>query len=135
MWADLKNIEWYFYLDHCDFVDLEVFGPLDWFQWDHDAFQQMNANITILAPEYLWRIPLMVPCPQCKSSQSVNMKSPAYSHCPAEFVCYSCDIYGFRFTDDSEDAREFSDYSKALSRANAEAFFKPTTTLEEAKKE
>lgn len=61
-------------------------------------------------------------CPHCQSD-NVQLTTPDYGYGHgAEFTCYSCATYGRRFASHAKEAKQISDASRALSKANAEAY-------------
>jgi hypothetical protein len=57
-------------------------------------------------------------CPLCGSS--VELRTPDYGYgYGTEYACYGCDVYGRRYSDHSEEAKEESNRSRGLSASNA----------------
>jgi hypothetical protein len=63
---------------------------------------------------------------KCPRGHEAHLSSPDYGR-GSEWVCYTCDVYGLRFSShtpgvDAEQARSESDASRAASRANAKGY-------------
>ena len=58
-------------------------------------------------------------CPRCGTADA-SLTSPDYGQ-GAEFTCYACATYGYRFVSRSREALAASDASKAASAENASA--------------
>jgi hypothetical protein len=66
---------------------------------------------------------MMLECPHCHTSTLVHLTTPDYGYgYGAEFGCYACSTYGRRFTSHTEEAKQISDESRALSKANLEIY-------------
>lgn len=60
-------------------------------------------------------------CPRCGTK--VALTTPDYGYGKgAEFVCYGCDVYGWRFLDKSKEAQDVSAEARAISFANAKEY-------------
>ncbi len=71
-------------------------------------------------------------CPRCGRKASLVTPDYGYGY-GAEFACYTCSVYGARFTSSSHEARAESSAARGASAANAQAYrnTNPTTDDEE----